>query len=706
MADLGKAYVEIVPKAPGISGKISNLIKPGSAKAGKEGGDSAGANLVKGIKRAIIAAGIGKVVVGVFKSAIDEGGKLQQSYGGLETIYGDAAEAAKQYAKDAARAGISANDYAEQAVSFGASLKQAFKGDTTKAVEAANTAILDMTDNAAKMGTPIENIQNAYQGFAKQNYTMLDNLKLGYGGTKTEMQRLLADAQKLTGVKYDIKNLGDVYEAIHVIQGELGLSGTAASEASNTFSGSMGAMKASWANFMGALSLGEDISKPLNDLIGNASVFLQKNLIPMVVQVLKSLPKAFKEAAPILIEAVKELFTTTTTAGTAGMVTSPVDNVVQWVSHIIDVIANALVTYLPVIVETIGKLLSALWQVLKGVAPKLFEQVKSLLAKAWDAIKANAPGFLERAKEILVKVKDVIVQNAPAVIAGIKTLIEKGVQYVTDHAPEWAEKGKEMLANLGKGIVEAIPDILAAIGWLFTQLLILAADLVLIGMEWLDGLARGIWDGINTVLAPVFDAIKTAASNAWNAVKTTAANVWNSIKTAVMTPINALKTALQNVWNGIKTTTQNVWNNIKNAIMTPINAAKNAVQSAIGLIQSIINGARLELPHFKLPHFKISGGEIPWGIGGQGKKPTIDVQWYAKGGIFDDPSIIGVGEAGREAVIPMQGNNMRPFAKAIADEMGGARQTNNFYITVDGAESPEAFADRLVKQIQLRARMA
>ena len=179
MADIGKAYVQIIPKAEGISGKIENLIKPGATAAGQNAGKDSGKGFGEGFKQMIAGLAIGATVTAGLKSALEEGGKLQQSYGGLETIYGDAAAAAKKYAAEAAKAGISANDYAEQAVSFGAGLKQAFGGDTTKAVEAANTAIMDMTDNAAKMGTPIENIQNAYQGFAKGNYTMLDNLKLG-----------------------------------------------------------------------------------------------------------------------------------------------------------------------------------------------------------------------------------------------------------------------------------------------------------------------------------------------------------------------------------------------------------------------------------------------------------------------------------------------------------------------------------------------
>ena len=171
--ELGKAYVQIVPSAQGISGSISNVLAGEATSAGK----SAGLNIASAIKGVVAAAGIGTAI----KASLDAGGALQQSFGGLDTLYGDAADAAKEYAAQAVLAGISANDYAEQAVSFGASLKQAFGGDTLAAAESANTAIMDMADNAAKMGTPIENIQNAYQGFAKQNYTMLDNLKIGYG---------------------------------------------------------------------------------------------------------------------------------------------------------------------------------------------------------------------------------------------------------------------------------------------------------------------------------------------------------------------------------------------------------------------------------------------------------------------------------------------------------------------------------------------
>lgn len=300
-ATLGEAYVNIIPKAPGIESELKSMFSGAGDGAAEKKGKSLGQKLLGGIKSKFSNVtvgsvakgalnGIGNIASGVIKTtaaaaaattaittaaigaAMTAGGDLQQSFGGLDTIYGDASAAAKEYAQSAAQAGISANSYAEQAVSFGAALKQAYGGDTTAAMEAANTAIMDMTDNAAKMGTPLEQIQSAYQGFAKGNYTMLDNLKLGYGGTKSEMERLLAKAQEITGIEYNIDNLGDVYDAIHVIQGELGLTGTAALEAKTTLTGSLGAVKASWTNVMAAMTTGEGLDTAMANLsesVGN-----------------------------------------------------------------------------------------------------------------------------------------------------------------------------------------------------------------------------------------------------------------------------------------------------------------------------------------------------------------------------------------------------------------------------------------------------
>ena len=309
MADLGKAYVQIIPKAEGISEKIKESVSPGAGKAGT----SAGNSFVGTFAKIAGGAAVGAAVYKGMKAAIDEGAKLQQSYGGLDTLYGEASAAAKDYAMEAAKAGISANDYAEQAVSFGASLKAAFGGDTEAAVEAANTAIMDMADNAAKMGTPIESIQAAYQGFAKGQYQLLDNLKLGYGGTKSEMERLLKDASELSGKEYNIDNLGDVYDAIHVIQEDLGLTGVAAEEAATTFSGSFGAMKASAQNVLAMLSTGGDVGPAMAQLASAAGTFLFDNLVPMVGNVISAIPGLIgtfiQEGAPTLIEQGRTLLT-------------------------------------------------------------------------------------------------------------------------------------------------------------------------------------------------------------------------------------------------------------------------------------------------------------------------------------------------------------------------------------------------------------
>lgn len=281
--EIGKAYVQIVPSAKGIEGSIQKVLNGESVDAGKKSGGLISSH----IKGAITAAGIGAVLT----KSIKEGAQYEQAVGGIETLFKSYSGEMVKYANDAWKtAGISANAYMEQSTSFAASLLQSVKGDVQLAGEAANQAVIDMADNANKMGTPLENIQNAYQGFAKQNYTMLDNLKLGYGGTKTEMERLLADAEKFSGVHYDINNLNDVYSAIHVIQGELGITGTTAKEAEKTLSGSFTSMGSAFSNFMAQLSTGGDVEKALGDLTDSAVTFFIGNLIPAGGKIVAALP--------------------------------------------------------------------------------------------------------------------------------------------------------------------------------------------------------------------------------------------------------------------------------------------------------------------------------------------------------------------------------------------------------------------------------
>ena len=412
---LGTAYVQIVPSAQGIKGSIENVLGGEAESAGA----SVGTKIGSFAKKAIAAAAVGTALVSVIKSAMSEGAKLQQSYfGGLDTLYGEAADAARGYAREAAKAGISMNSYSEQAVSFGAALKKAYGGDAKKAIEAANTAIMDMADNSAKMGTDLSSVQMAYQGFAKQNYTMLDNLKLGYGGTKTEMQRLLADAEKLTGIKYDIDNLGDVYDAIHVIQQDLGLTGVAAAEASETFSGSFNAMKAAAQNFLGSLAIGENVGQSLNTLMTTASTFFFGNFIPMLGTIIKALPTAIgtflQQGIPLLLASISNLISTLATSITAAANSITSTKVAEWVQttlpklltaagQMIGKFASSLITHLPQIVAAIGRIGAA---IVTGLGSALWGKVTAAANTIKDRFLAPINTMKDKVKGILDKIKD------------------------------------------------------------------------------------------------------------------------------------------------------------------------------------------------------------------------------------------------------------------------------------------------------------
>lgn len=471
--DIGKAYVQIVPSAEGIEGSITNLLGGEAKKAGNSSGETFGSGMVSKIKTLIAAAGLGTIL----KEAISAGADLQQSFGGLDTLYGEASDAAKKFASEAAKAGISANDYAEQAVSFGASLKQAFKGDVTKAAEAANTAILDMTDNAAKMGTDIGSIQNAYQGFAKQNYTMLDNLKLGYGGTKTEMQRLLSDATKLSGIKYDINNLGDVYSAIHVIQEELGMSGVAAQEAQETISGSLGAMKASFTNVLANLTLGEDIGPSLKELVSTTSNFLFKNLIPAVINIVKQLP-------PALYKLVKDYYPTLS------------KTVNEIVTNFVTYISNNLPTIVNKGFDVLNSLVNGILQKLPSIASSAI-QIIGQLARS---ILENLPTILQKGIEITGKIAAGIIQAIPSLFSSVKNAFA---------SIDWLSIGSNIISGIVNGLRNGISAVADAAKSVAKNAFNAAKDWLgikspsrkfrYIGEMTSEGLADGIADNSNLV---------------------------------------------------------------------------------------------------------------------------------------------------------------------------------------------------------------
>lgn len=396
---LGTGYVQIEPSAKGIKGKMEQVLNPGMSKAGKTSGATLGASIASSMTKYISAAAIGTAIT----KSLTEGAALQQSIGGIETLFKDSANIVLENANNAWKsAGISANEYMQQSTTFAASLLQSLGGDTSKAASYADMAIQDMADNANKMGSSIESIQNAYQGFSKQQYQLLDNLKLGYGGTKSEMERLLQDAEKLPeamGKSFDINNLSDVYEAIHLIQGNLGITGTTAEEAAQTLSGSFSAMKAASQDLLGNLSMRPElVQQSMANMIESIKTFAIGNLVPALGNILTSIGNILGDA--MQGDFVGIIFDNLGTL--SDKVLSGATSFIDMGLGLIMKLADGIAKGLPKIIENVPKIVSNIANIINNNAPKLFGValyiVKTLgigLIKAIPTLIRNIPQILQ-----------------------------------------------------------------------------------------------------------------------------------------------------------------------------------------------------------------------------------------------------------------------------------------------------------------------
>lgn len=408
---IGTAYIKIMPEAKGISGAIAGVTDPAAESAGKSGGGKWSSAFKKVLADVGIGAAVGK--------ALFAGADLQQSIGGIETLYTDSADKMMAYANQAYKtAGVSANDYMQQATSFSAALISSYNNDVNAAADATNQAMIDMADNANKMGTPLESIQMAYQGFAKQNYTMLDNLKLGYGGTKTEMERLLAEAEKITGVHYDINELGDVYDAIHVIQGKLGITGTTAEEAASTISGSIGMMKASWQDLLGNLALGNDIYPQMEALV-ESIIAVVRNVIPAVWNIITGIPRMIIEHWPEIVSAVS--------SGVSSLIAYVQSNWPMWVQTVfatLQQIGLAIINGLPGLLARANELLQGVFAWLSSNWPVLISKVWELLLNLGGTLLSRLPSILLKLGQSLVTlVKGILTTAWQTALLSFQTIL-------------------------------------------------------------------------------------------------------------------------------------------------------------------------------------------------------------------------------------------------------------------------------------------
>lgn len=664
--------------------------------------------------------GAASTAVGALASMSVKGySDYEQLAGGVETLFKKSSQSVINNASKAYQtAGMSANEYMETVTGFSASLLQSLGGDTQKAAEKADTAIRDMSDNANKMGTDIESIQNAYQGFAKQNYTMLDNLKLGYGGTKEEMERLLEDATKLSGVEYDISSYADIVDAIHVVQTEMGITGTTAKEASATIQGSIQSAKSAWQNLITGLADGNANLDELVNNFFNSIVTVGENIIPRISVILNGITGLIQKLAPKIIGALPGVLNTLLpeiVKGAQALLQAFVSVLPQLVKLIMDLmpdIIEAFQSIFKAIVDALPQLIDAIVSALPTLIPQIVSAVVAMAVYLMKNIDKIIQPIINNLPKIIISVVDALITNLPILIDGVNslviglvkatpkiilgiiealpTIIEKIITGLIECIPQLIEGlimlNVELIAHLPEiilGLIEAIPKIIVAV----------AKALVEAGPKIFEAFGRifgGAWEKITEIFSgivdwfkDIFEKLKMWAVSVYTKIiawfkgifeglrnwalgiyiKITGffQNIWNSI-TGVFSKVgeffsNVFRNAVDGVkgaFNGIKQWFSNLWQGIWNVIKTPINWIIDGINAVIGGLNSL----KVDIPDW----VPFVGGQT-WGVN------IPKIAKLAKGGFVEGGTPFIAGEAGAEAVIPLENNNqwIYKFAHAFAD---------------------------------------
>lgn len=685
---------------------------------------------------------VGATAVGTLATkSIQAYADYEQLVGGVDTLFKESSAKVQEYAANAYKtAGLSANEYMETVTSFSASLLQSLEGDTNKATEHAQLAITDMADNANKMGTDISMIQNAYQGFAKQNYTMLDNLKLGYGGTADEMQRLLLDAEKLMGLKaftLDQTNLADVVNAIHAIQTEMGITGTTAAEASSTISGSIASMKSSWQNLLTAISADDlPFDTYVNNFVDSVTT-VTNNLLPRIEIALGGVIKLIEKLAPVIIEKIPSLFSSLLPAivnGATGIINSLVatlpgilDSVISALPALLDAVqsiinsliaalptilqtlVDALPTLIPILVNAVVSIIVTLCEFLPQIIQPLIMALPGILMSIYNALLENLPTILESLIGLFMALIDML----PVILPVLIQFLVQVVTLITQQLPIIIPMLIESIIGLVNYIIEALPGILMALIEALPALLQAVWDaivMVFTGLpEWCKMLFQGafdlikkvftpvvdffsgIWEKIKPVFEPVIHFFEVIFGNAWTAIKaiwsgvsTFFSGIWQVIK-VVFDPVidffkgifNKAWEAIKGVFSGVKSFFSGIWDKIKSSFSE---VGTKIGDSISGAVKSGINGLIGQAEGI------INGflGMINNAVDMINKVPGVKIDKVemvsfarlAKGGVVDEPTPAIFGEDGAEAVVPLE-NNTGWLNKV-------ARQLHDFSIQYEG----------------------
>ncbi len=536
--------------------KIKGDDSPFQKVLGKIG--SAVSTAVKASAAAVGAASAGVAALGT--ACINAYADYEQLVGGVETLFKDSADTIQTYADNAYKtAGLSANEYMETVTSFSASLLQSLDGDTEKAAAAADLAITDMADNANKMGTAMESIQNAYQGFAKQNYTMLDNLKLGYGGTKEEMQRLLADAEKLSGVKYDLSSYADIVEAIHVIQTEMGITGTTAKEASTTIQGSVASMKAAWANLMvGMADDTQDFDLLLSNFIESIGT-VADNLLPRIGIVIEGMGKLVAGLAPEIASALptltNELLPNLVELGVQSIsalvqgIQENGDSLAAGALSIVGTLAEGIAELLPMVADTAASLVVSLADGLTESLPDIIPIAIETISTLVENLTENANTIIDAGIQIILALGEGLIAALPQLIETVPQIVINIANVINDNAPKLIDTALYLITRLAVGLVQAIPTLVVNI-----PKIIEAIVAAFMAFQWLN-LGKQLIDGVANGVKKAGESMATAAKNAFSKFKSkiTGSEVATELKSIgkyiIDGIVGGIKNSLSNIAN-------------------------------------------------------------------------------------------------------------------------------------------------------------
>ena len=555
--------------------KLGDLIKANVISSAIIGG-------VKALGSAM--ASLAKGVFELGKQAIESFAEYEQLVGGVDTLFKESSGKVQEYANNAFKtAGLTANEYMNTVTSFSASLISSLGGDVTKSAEVANMAITDMADNANKMGTDIQSIQNAYQGFAKGQFNMLDNLKLGYGGNKTEMERLLADATALSGIEYDISSFADISEAIHVIQIQIGITGTTAKEASETIQGSVSAMKSAWGNLLtGLADKNANLNLLINNLVESVST-VGDNILPLiptviesigrmaaqlvsklVPQIVSTIPQLIADTLPTIIEAANLAITS---------ILSVLPQVAQSFGALLPEILNTMVGMLPAIIDAGVQIILSLAMGIAQSLPTLIPTVIDAVLTVVENLIDNIDLVIDAGIQLIIGLAEGLMNALPVLIDHVPTIITKLLSALSENLPKLVQAGIELTVQLSVGFIKALPQLVAKIPEIISGVVSAFADYYKDLFEVGVNLLKGLWAGIASWV-----------SNLWQNIKNLGGEIVKGFKSVfgIASPSKVFadqvgKNMALGLGKGFEDTMKNVTNEMSSAVPTNFDLSATTV---------------------------------------------------------------------------------------------------------------------------------